>query len=164
MNRLVYFYIIYLLFFFLIWLFYVLSAFLTVTSIPVPSFLFYTPLTREIFFGLQILAIPLLFLPFYFISGESKVLGLVIVYYIFLAISYFLPNVFIYLLLGFIGLALYISVTSSSTSVISKVLWGISSIYLILVIFNYYLTISVYSIFIIPSIIASGIEIIKNIE
>lgn len=142
-------------FFFLIYLFYNMSIFLTVNNIPTPSFLFYTPSMHEIFLGIQILGIPILFLIFYFLSSKSSVIGLVIAYIVMLILSFFFP--FASFILALIGSGLFISVISSATSIMSKILWGVSSIYLPLVIF----AIPFYSVFIIPSIIASGIEIFK---
>lgn len=164
MKKLVYFYIVYLLFFFLLVLFYDLSAFLTVSSFPVPSFLFYTPLTREIFLGVQFVGIPLLFLFFFFVSGKDYVIGLLVGYFIVLLIFYFLPNIFIFSILSLIGLGLFVSVIPSLTSRLSKVLWGISSLYFIMIMVNAYFSLQFYPLFIIPSIIASGIEMIKLIS
>lgn len=161
MSRLIYFYIVYLLFFFLFLLFYDLSVFLTVSSFPVPFFLFYTPFAREIFLVVQFLGIPFLFLLFFFLSGKDYVIALVVGYFIMLVIFYFFPNIFDFSILASIGLGLFVSVIPTCTSRLSKVLWGISSLYFIMMIVNSFFSLQFYSLFIIPSIIASGIEIMN---
>jgi len=142
-------------------LFYDLSAFLTVSSFPTPFPLFYTPLTPEIFLGIQFLGIPLVFLIFFFVSGKNYVVGLLVGYFIMFVIFYFLPNIFNFSIIALIGLGFFVSVIPSCTSRLSKVLWGISSLYFIMMIVSYFFSLQFYQIFIIPSVIASGIEIMN---
>ncbi|BCU66990.1 hypothetical protein HS7_04270 [Sulfolobales archaeon HS-7] len=149
----------YLLFFFIGLLFYDLSDLLTAYPIPVPSFLFYTPLTHMVFIDIQILATPLLFLLFYFATKKNNVLTLIIGYYIMFVLFFFSHAVFFLFILSLIGLGMFITVIPSFTSVLSKVFWGISSLYLIVMMVSPY-----YSLFIIPSVIASGAEIMKLVK
>ncbi|QGR19635.1 hypothetical protein [Stygiolobus azoricus] len=162
-KKLIYFYISYLLFFFLILLFYELSAFLTVSTFPTPFPLFYTPLTPEIFLGIQFLGIPLLFIILFLTSREGYVIGLLVVYFTFLVIFYLFPNIYALFSLALVGIGLFASVIPNCISRLSKVLWGISSLYYVMIIVNYIFSPSLqfYPIFIIPSVIASGIEIMK---
>ena len=152
MNKLVYFYIIYLAFFFVIYLIYDLSAFLTPSPIPTPSFLFYSPFTSEIFLGVQLLVLPILFVIFYFLTGRRCVVGLVLAYVVVLIMSYFLPAFSV--LSALISIGFFVIAIGEATSKISKVLWGASSVYVMAMV----LSVPFYPVFLMPSLIASGIE------
>ena len=152
MNKLAFFFIVYVAFFFAVYLIYDLSAFLTTSPIPTPSFLFYTPSTSKFFLGVQLFGLAVLFVIFYFLSGKRYVVGLVTVYVILLILTYFLPAVSI--LLALMSMGLFISVVLEATTTISKALWAVSSVYLVAAIFS----VPFYPLFLVPSVIASGID------
>ena len=132
MERLSIFYVIYVIFFLSIFLAYDLSAFLTVSPLPTPSFLFYTHDTSLFFLDAQLIGIPSLFVLLYILTREGYIMILVVVYSTVLILFIFLfHNIIMQIIFGIVAMCLFLSVVPQCDSLISKILWGISSFYLL---------------------------------
>jgi len=158
MERLSIFYVIYVIFFLSIFLAYDLSAFLTVSPLPTPSFLFYTHNTSLFFLGAQLIGIPSLFVLLYILTREGYIMVLVVMYSTVLILFIFLfHNIIMQIIFGIVAMCLFLSVVPQCVSSISKVLWGISSFYLLAEFFTPFSIL-----LLVPSFLASGIEILSS--
>jgi hypothetical protein len=157
MRGLSIFYFIYVIFFLSIFLAYDLSAFLTVSPLPTPSFLFYTHDTSLFFLDAQLIGIPSLFVLLYILTREGYIMVLVVMYSTVLILFIFLHNIIMLIIFGIVAMCLFLSVVPQCDSLISKVLWGISSFYLLAEFFTPFSIV-----LLIPSFFASGIEILSS--
>ena len=161
MNKLSYFFVSYVIFFFAFSFYYFLSYELTFSSLPTPAFLLLAPATYHLYYKILFFISPIFLSALYIITRKKPILAGVLTYFIFLVyFIIFRNNIYLQYFLDFSAIFMMLTAISALKNPIAKALWAISSFYYLTYPLRFHLLISL----VMLSVIASAIELFSNIK
>ena len=159
MNKLSYFFLSYVIFFFAFNFYYFLSYMTTFTSLPTPSFFLLTPTTYHLYYKILLIAPPIFLFTLYIITRKKLILAGVMTYLISLVAFIIFKNLYLQFSIDFSAIFMMLSPLSLFKNRIAMTLWAISALYLI-----FSLSSPSFMSLIMLSVIASAIELLSNIK